>query len=398
MRLQSALTFVALVCAIACASTPTTIVTLRTDVPLGPGEPWGSPRLFETLSLRVLSGSCTSCSRDFSLTKALFQTGEETFRVEGENPLVVATLSRRRQRQNARPERPFTVQGGALLELSYRSLIGATDLALAAWRGRIPCAALPREGEACVPGGLVWVGDEQLDLSGAIELRGREERLVILSPFYLQTREITVAEFRNRIPSFGGKGVFRGAEESARCNFTPEPGRYENYAMNCVTGDAAEAYCRSLGMELPTEAQFEYVMGNGVGDRFPWSAESAGEAVCADAVFGGSKCGRERPMQAGSAPRDRVRLPDGSVVLDLAGNVGEWMRDSFVEAGSDPCIPLATSENPLCRRPEKIGNEMRSVRGADFDVDALYMASAIRRFTPVRSLAPNLGFRCARDR
>jgi formylglycine-generating enzyme required for sulfatase activity len=397
MRLQSALASAVLAYATACAEAPSTVVTLRSDVPLGPGAPWGAPRLFETLNVRVLSGSCSSCSRDFPLTKTLFQTGEETFRVEGENPRIEATLLRKRPQLNVRPQR-FTVQGGALLELSYRSLIGATELALAAKSGRIPCPSLARDGEACVPGGLVWQGDQQLDLSGAIEIRGKEERLVLLSPFYLQTREITVAEFRERIPSLGGKGVFRGSEESATCNFTPESGRYENYAMNCLTGDAAEAYCRSLGMELPTEAQFEYIMGNGVGDRFPWSAESAAEATCADAVFGGAKCGRDRPVQAGSASRDRVQLPDGHIVVDLAGNVGEWMRDSFVEAGSDPCISLATSENPLCRRAEPIGSEMRSVRGADFDVDALYMASAIRRFTPVRSLSPNVGFRCARDR
>jgi formylglycine-generating enzyme required for sulfatase activity len=376
-----------LIAATILACTQGALVAVETDVPIGPGALWGAPRLFERLRVEVknVDGPCNDCIREFALDGSTFRNGSETLRVEQEGATITATLLRR---QASFPL--FTQSGTERVALSFGTLFGTSNVVTQAKRGRVTCQIAAREGEACVPGGLAWTGDQTLDLAAAIEVRGREERIVAISPFMLQEREVTVGEFRARRPTVG---VITTHEQDAACNFSNAASERDEYAMNCVTGDAAEAYCRALGMELPTEWQFEYVTGRGLGERFPWGS---GEPGCADAIHGGAACGRSAPGPAGRGTRDRIAMPDGSEIVDLAGNVAEWTYDSFLEFDKDPCITGPVQVDPTCRKPEPIGSEMRVVRGGDFNTGRSYMASALRRFTPVRSISHSIGFRCAR--
>lgn len=366
------------------------LATIESDIPVGPGQPWERPTLFEVLKVEVEDGQCDSCVREFTLTGSMFTGGRETFRINDRASRITASLYRRRAR-GEQATSFFRGEGVGSVTLSFHALFGVAAQKLGPKHTRIDCSSRPHSDEVCIPGGMAWTGDASLDLGGALELRGREERIIALSPFFLHAREVTVAEFRAGYPA---KGAIKTHQEDAHCNFSEEPSERDGFAMNCLTGDAAEAYCAALGMTLPTEAQFEYTMGRGIANRFPWGND---EPTCHDAVYGGRLCGYTSPVRPGQAKRDVVQLPTGGAVFDLAGNVAEWTADSFVEFGADPCFAGPVQVDPVCRKPEPVGNEMRVVRGGDFETPASYMASALRRFTPVRSLDPSVGFRCVRS-
>ena len=81
------------------------------------------------------------------------------------------------------------------LESPIEGAPAATSPALARWpeAKKTPCTASPQHGEACVPGGVVWMGDAVRRPGPAGGLR---PRLVKMSPFFLDAREVTVRELR----------------------------------------------------------------------------------------------------------------------------------------------------------------------------------------------------------
>lgn len=106
-------------------------------------------------------------------------------------------------------------------------------------------------------------------------------------------------------------------------------------AMVPVTGVSwfdARDFCAFAGGRLPREAEWEKAARGTDGREFPWGAESA----CARANWGNFD--GEGPC-AGSNPGFPVavgRYPEGASpygVLDMAGNVWEWVADRY---GEDP--------------------------------------------------------------
>ena len=160
------------------------------------------------------------------------------------------------------------------------------------WHGglHVGCATPPREGEACVAGGSFFFGDPAF--------RGRtfandivDERLVTISPFFLDTREVTVATFRAALPTLAGASAPLARDPKGKtgtdadfCNWTDAPGALEALPVSCVSWETARAFCRAKGGDLPSEAELEYVT-SGLGDEhaYPWGDD---EADCGGSVWG----------------------------------------------------------------------------------------------------------------
>jgi iron(II)-dependent oxidoreductase len=92
--------------------------------------------------------------------------------------------------------------------------------------------------------------------------------------------------------------------------------------MMHVNAHEAQAYCRSVGRRLPSEAEWEFAARAGLAageDRFPWGREPASPgAVNLDATYGG-------PVSADALPAADTRRG----LRQMIGNVWEWTSTPF---------------------------------------------------------------------
>lgn len=256
------------------------------------------------------------------------------------------------------------------------------------------CAGPAREDEACMPGGVFWMGNPRLDELDARLTDGRSERIVVVSPYFLDRREVTVAEMR-------AAGVARVVDDPseaggaiAGCTYTPAPGANDALPVNCLSWQRARAYCAKVGKRLPSEVELEVAASGRDARSFPWGGDLA---RCGDAVFDGIGCEGVRPGLAGSGKRDRIAI-GGVEVLDLAGNLRELARDRF-RRGDDPCWGEGVLVDPVCDPASGESPIARSVRGGSWADDATMLRAAVRSFVEDERYAVSaiVGFRCARD-
>lgn len=154
----------------------------------------------------------------------------------------------------------------------------------------------------------------------------------------------------------------------------------------------AFAFCIWDGGRLPTEAEWAYAALNGERLIYPWRDENGvidhGHAVYTDDA--GVESG---PRTVGS--HHLGATDEGHE--DLAGNLEEWVADSYEETIPPACDEIGRGQldehECLIRR----GEEFRVVRGGSF-LDAPEQLRNVER-TPYDPASGrwNVGFRCARD-
>ncbi len=304
-----------------------------------------------------------------------------------------------------------------------------TSSAVGSWPGakRVPCAATMGKNEACVDGAAYWMGNPLVKGDDFVE--SDRQRLVVLSPYVIDTREVRVGELREWLatqpPSMDTVERFIDDIQSPNqfCTYTnavnmakPE---LENLPANCVPWDVANAYCSARGGALPSEAQFEYASSELRSALFVWGADEA--PLCAAAVWGRSgKVGSIiegvgssdciEPLNVVSGPatlpdddtRDLSRLTDritigGVEVFDLAGNLQEWVQDQYNK--QDEVCWSRTDTNifvdPVCTTPGEVAG--RSVRGGSWIQSREFLRAAYRtNREPTQNEAYVVGFRCMR--
>jgi formylglycine-generating enzyme required for sulfatase activity len=402
-------------------------LSIGTDGILAPGlgdPPIDEPILFDRLVIEFLEPgeerACAGCRREFGVDARIVREGRasvgflprrgvsgyrarvQLFRSSGDEfvaPRPTSTLER--------IVRLPTVEGDGVIDvhvvLRTEDLGTATEVDAAAGPAdgalvstfardrRTGCRTAPRDGEVCVPGAAYWMGDPSIDT--------RFERLVVVSPFFLDRQEITGAQLRASGFEFTALDPLRRSAANPHCTFEGD----EDLALNCVSYDLAERYCRSRGARLPTEAEFELAATARRGARYPWGTT---RPRCEDAVLERSDdpaapapsraCSAlgTGPQRPGTGARDRVVF-GGRPIVDLGGNVSEWVRDSGANADS-PCLSDPVLFDPVCTTPpiELV------IRGGDWSDIWEWARGASRRTVtrPDRSTRlPTVGFRCARD-
>ncbi|APR76142.1 Adenylate cyclase [Minicystis rosea] len=259
--------------------------------------------------------------------------------------------------------------------------------AAAARRG---CAGAPADGEVCVPGGAFWMGDPSFIVP--------TERLVVLSPYWLDATEVTVARFRAAgfvSPLAHGSGAM------AHCTFTKQPGAFEDLPLSCLTRPLAQKFCEAKGGALVSEAQWEMAASARRSAPFVWGSDTP---RCEDAVIARLNPSTGLPGKCkalgvdfqlpGAGLRDRLEL-EGGTIVDLMGNLIEWMRDDWA-TDDEPCWSAPILHDPVC---ESDGHPLTySIRGSGWA--GTPARASEREFNEVSM--PNvgsmqIGFRCARS-
>lgn len=206
---------------------------------------------------------------------------------------------------------------------------------------------------------------------------------VVLTPFWIDRTEVTVFEFQACVDAGVCKRRhFKGAGSMDYCNYG-EPTR-QDHPMNCVDFVGARQYCRWVGRRLPTEAEWELAARGLEGRRYPWGSAEPDCHVAIMKSEAGDGCGADRTFAVGSMPGGAT--PDG--VLDLAGNVWEWVADWYGEGyyaespRHDPSGPTAGTE--------------RSMRGGSWlTVNEVTFRGVNRDKEPPDYIGNAVGFRCA---
>lgn len=184
---------------------------------------------------------------------------------------------------------------------------------------------------ALLPGGSFFLGSQPID-SGApnYDLRAMSDEgpvvSVVLDPFFMSKYEVTQAQWQRLIganPSVGSPTRF------------PRDSTWTN-PVECVSWTDCDVLLRRLGLEIPTEAQWEYAARAGARTRW-WTGDSSasisGAANLLDQSYAREISDSEEPEPFDDgfdlhSPVGTFR-PNPFGLHDTMGNVWEWCRDHW---------------------------------------------------------------------
>lgn len=217
------------------------------------------------------------------------------------------------------------------------------------------------------------------------------EHDVTLAAFWMDQLEVTNAMYGLCV-SAGECTVPQNFKSQRRPTYFDNP-EFKDYPVIYVTWGQARTYCAWAGRRLPTEAEWERA-GRGDDFRtFPWGEDKADGRLANFNMLAGDTS-RVGSFPAGASPYG---------VLDMAGNVAEWVNDYYSQNYANAVILNPTG-------PETSASLHRVVRGGSLG-DAEINIRVSKRSSVLGSnlsaapgsrsylgeFSPRIGFRCAVD-
>jgi formylglycine-generating enzyme required for sulfatase activity len=236
-----------------------------------------------------------------------------------------------------------------------------------------------------ITGGCFRMGSEN---GNANEIPVHE---VCVSSFKMDTHEVKQRDFQSVTDL--NPSHFQGAE----------------LPVDSVTWMDANEYCRTTGKRLPTEAEWEYAARAGTTTEYYWGNDfdpkmgNLCDSTCelnVRLISGSDNFKHTAPV--GSFP------PNPYGLYDMAGNVSEWVWDSyhegyyFVSPKNDPKGFIPIQREKAEGRPEEIFLAQRSasrkiVKGGAWENNYLSGRIATRKVFYPGYRIEGVGFRCAAD-
>ncbi|MBX3190750.1 MAG: SUMF1/EgtB/PvdO family nonheme iron enzyme [Labilithrix sp.] len=261
-------------------------------------------------------------------------------------------------------------------------------------------------GMVMVPGGKFFMGsDDKND-----EERERPAHQVTLSPYCIDTTEVTVAQYKECSDKGECKRAPRDNEWpgiSARerkiydplCNIRDPEGR-ASHPVNCVDWELADAFCKASGRRLPTEAEWEFATRGSDGRKYPWGDDPPSDgtrlnACGTECVAWGRKNGEDVDAMYQANDGFATTAPAGSFpkgaspfgLQDVVGNVWEWAADWYAPYGPDAVTD-----------PKGGDGTERVLRGGAWNGSDVGWVRPTYRFKSQPGLRSHgIGFRCAKD-
>jgi formylglycine-generating enzyme len=201
----------------------------------------------------------------------------------------------------------------------------------------------------------------------------KPEALVMLDAYWIDRYEVTYGSYFAFVDATGHrKPISRYVKHFEKLSAPAQPAVY-------VSWDDADAYCRSRGARLPTEAEWEKAARGTEGFLWPWGNEDKhGWANTGNADTA------EFTAPVGSFSHDQS--PFG--IYDMDGNAMEWIADWYAEDGYKQNQP-----NP--KGP--VDGYYRVIRGASWGTVGRETRLTIRLKMIAEFRDTTIGFRCAKS-
>ncbi len=254
-----------------------------------------------------------------------------------------------------------------------------------------------------------------------------EQPDVTVSAFVIDAYEVTVARFRRFVEQvtspydssgaerrfvatyargtailelLGTSLTFPLAELRTPCNWTDAAGSArDEHPMNCVDWREAFAFCVWDGGRLPTEAEREWVARfwrtTGPPRPYPWGSMGVGTR-CDLAHWNVPTCAGMDALATRRVGDLTLSVTFG--IYDLAGNVDEWMADTYLAyaptTAPNECWGRTSYLDPVCNAAAA---RMRTTRGGSFlSTRDPQLLSTQRSESNALLRSPDQGFRCVR--
>ncbi|MEJ2150900.1 MAG: SUMF1/EgtB/PvdO family nonheme iron enzyme [Chloroflexota bacterium] len=202
---------------------------------------------------------------------------------------------------------------------------------------------------------------------------------VRLSPFYIDVTEVTNLDYASCVAA-------EACSPPSDEQFYADPA-FAQHPVVYVSWQQAVDYCTWAGKRLPTEAEWEKAArwdpATGQSFVYPWGDEwEPGRANTASAGLGGT-----------SAVQAFAQDISPTGVLDMTGNVSEWIQDWYY-----PGYEQQGTLNPTGPDSQPLTEPFRVVRGGSFSEDlSAYSRAGHRLAVDPTQQSSWIGFRCASD-
>src|SRR5688572_21652995 len=219
------------------------------------------------------------------------------------------------------------------------------------------------------------------------------EHDVTLDAFWMDQLEVTNAMYGLCV-SAGACTLPQHLKSQRRPDYFMNP-EFKDYPVIYVTWGQAKTYCEWAGRRLPTEAEWERAGRGGDFRTFPWGEDKA-DGLRANFNMLVGDTSRAGTYPAGASPFG---------VLDMAGNVAEWVNDFYsfdysdaLENTLNPTGPVTSANFNRVVRGGSLGDaeiNIRVSKRSSVLVSILCAAPGSRSY--LGDSSPRIGFRCAEE-